>query len=108
MKRTALSAIIIGLSVLCLLYVWLRLDLIHLGYRIEQLEKEKTALERRHEDLQVHWSQLTSPESIANAASKKLGLQNPRPDQIILVTIRPKGEGDQSWPETELIQLAQK
>jgi len=108
MTRKTWSILIVGFSVLCLLYVWLRLDLVHLGYHIEQLEKEKITLERRHEDLQVHWSQLTSPESIANAASKKLGLQNPRPDQIILVTIGPKEEEGQSWPETALIQLAQK
>jgi len=106
MTRKTLSVLIIGFSILCLLYVWLRLDIIHLGYHIEQLEQEKIGLERRHEDLQVHWSQLMSPEAIAQAASKNLGLKNPQPGQIILVTRPPRKQEGQSRTETGFMQLA--
>ncbi len=78
-------------SVLCLLYVWMEIDLLRVGYNIERLEKRKAVLERRHEALRFQWSQLTSPQRIAKEATSKLGLQIPKSGQILMVSFETEG-----------------
>lgn len=83
-RRKGLPMILLG--VLCLLYVWMQIDLLRVGYDIERLEKKKATLERQHESLRFQLSQLTSPQRIAREAAKKLGLQIPKSGQIVMVT----------------------
>ena len=73
-------------AVLCLLYVWMQIDLLRVGYDIERLEKRKATLESRHEALRFQWSHLTSPQRIAKEATNKLGLQIPKSGQIVMVS----------------------
>ena len=105
LKRGGLTMIVP--AVLCLLYVWMQIDLLRVGYDIERLEKKKAVLERQHESLRYQWSQLTSPQRIAKEATKKLGLQIPKSGQIVMVTIEtdvPERKSTQNQP----LQLAQR
>ncbi len=85
----AISAAIV-MSLLLLLYVWERVDLVRLGYRIQQLQAQHTALKRQNDELNVKLSALTSPERIARVAIDGLGMRAPRPGQVVLVSLSPE------------------
>ena len=106
MKRSVLTFVLIGLGSICLFFVWLRLDLVRVGYSIERLEKRKATLAREYDALQLSWSQLTSPQRIAQEATEKLGLGTPKPGQVVMVTVEPVLPVRNSNPTTS-IQLAQ-
>ena len=80
-----------GLAVLLalLLYVWERVDVVQVGYHIEQLKSKKTALERERAELRLKVSTLTSPDRIAKAATEKLGMVPPQQGQVRLVRLEP-------------------
>lgn len=77
---------------LLLLYVWERVDIVQVGYRIEQLKIKKQALERERDELRVKVSALTSPERIARLATDKLGMIPPQQGQVKVVKLEPE------WP----------
>ena len=95
------------LGVVCLLYVWMRIDILRVGYEVDRLAKQKAKLERQHEFLQARFSQLTSPPKLAQEARKRLGLRIPKPGQIVMVTLEPKIPVEEENPETP-VQLAQR
>jgi cell division protein FtsL len=76
---------IAGAIGLLLLFVWERVDIVRVGYQIEQLKAKKTVLQREQDELRVKVSSLTAPDRIARAATDKLGLMPPQPGQVILV-----------------------
>jgi cell division protein FtsL len=76
------------LSVL-LLYVWERVDVVQVGYHIEQLKSKKVALERERDELRLRVSTLSSPDRIAKAATEKLGMFPPQQGQVRLVRLMP-------------------
>ena len=76
------------LSVL-LLYVWERVDVVQVGYHIEQLKSKKVSLERERDELRLKVSMLTSPDRIAKAATERLGMLPPQQGQVRLVRLRP-------------------
>ena len=106
-KRSGVTLVVAILGVVCLLYVWMRIDLLRVGYDIDRLEKRKAELERQHESLQFRFSQLTSPSRIAKEATQKLGLRIPKPGQIVMVTFEPKIPGKDAIPDQPM-QLAQR
>ena len=79
-----------------LLYVWQRVDLVRVGYEIQQLKVRHVALQREHHELRVKVSALSSPERIARLATEKLGMRRPKPGEVVLVNLdpaRPHGPG---------------
>jgi len=72
---------------LLLLYVWERVDIVHVGYRIEQLKSKRAVLERERDELRLKVSTLTAPERIARAATEKLGMIPPQQGQLRLVRL---------------------
>ena len=73
-----------------LAFVWERVDIVRLGYRIERLKSDKVRLERERDELQVRVSSLTSPARIAKVATEKLGMAPPRQDQVVLIRLEPE------------------
>ena len=100
LKRGGLTMIVP--AVLCLMYVWMQIDLLRVGYDIERLEKKKAVLESRHEALRFQWSQLTSPQRIAKEATNKLGLRIPQTGQIVMVSFEVDVPGRVRTPEQPL------
>ena len=100
MRRRGL--LILVPAVLCLLYVWMQIDLLRVGYDIERLEKKKAVLESQHEALRFQWSQMTSPQRIAKEATSKLGLQIPKSGQIVMVSFDADGPGQMKAPDQPL------
>ncbi len=99
--------IMTGLAVLSLvlLYVWERVDVVQVGYRIEQVKVRKLALERERDELRVKVSALTSPEKIAKLATEKLGMTPPQQGQVRLVKVEPMIP-TKVRPETGELRLA--
>lgn len=75
----------VGAIGLLLLFVWERVDIVRVGYQIEQLKARKTVLQREQDELRVKVSALTAPDRIARAAADRLGMVPPQPGQVILV-----------------------
>lgn len=86
----------LAIMALLLLYVWERVDVVQVGYRVEQLKAKKTALERERDELRLKVAMLTAPDRIARAATVKLGMTPPQHGQVRLVRLEPsipaKGE----------------
>jgi cell division protein FtsL len=87
-----------ALAVLCvlLLYVWERVDVVQVGYHIEQLKSKKVSLERERDELRLKVSTLTSPDRIAKAATEKLGMLPPQQGQVRLVRLEKSPMKDQA------------
>lgn len=69
-------------TVAALAHVWVRLQVVRLGYQISvETEKEKELLQR-HRKLQVEMALLRSPERLERLASEKLRLTMPDPQVI--------------------------
>ncbi len=83
MRTIAVGAVM----ALLLLYVWERVDLVQVGYRIQQLKAERNALAREQDELRVRIARLTSPERLARVATEQLGMIRPIPGQVILVSL---------------------
>ena len=81
-------AVLLGL---CLVFVFVRerVDMVRVGYQIERLKHDKTALERQRDELKVQFSTLSASGRIARVATKELGMSLPQQGQIILVQFRP-------------------
>lgn len=84
-------ALFIGLC-LVFLFVWERVDIVRVGYRVERLKVEKTKLERERDQLRVKVSSLSAPDRIAKVATEQLGMVPPQKGQVIMVQSRPAGE----------------
>lgn len=96
--------LIVALAVvtLLLLYVWQRVDLVRVGYDIQQLKARHNALERENLELRVKVSTLTSPERIARLASEKLNMRRPQPGEVVLVSLSPEAPTDRPAPPFEV------
>ena len=81
-------AVLLGLC-LVFVFVWERVDMIRVGYQVERLKHDKTALERQRDELRVQFSTLSASGRIARVATKELGMSLPQQGQIILVQFRP-------------------
>ena len=75
----------LGIIGMLLLFVWERVDIVRVGYRVEQLKTQKVALQREQDELRVKVSALTAPDRIAKAATEKLGMIPPQPGQVVMV-----------------------
>ncbi|MGE0642400.1 MAG: cell division protein FtsL [Nitrospira sp.] len=80
--------VLLGLA-LVFLFVWERVDMVRVGYQIERLKHEKTALERQRDELRVQFSSLSASNRIAKLATEKLGMNLPQQGQLIMVQSRP-------------------
>ena len=85
MKIGWIVILIMVLSSTFLFYVWGKVDVVRVGYELDELSKKKISLEQEHDLLQITYSQLTAPDRIAKEATKKLLMKQPDPGQVILV-----------------------
>jgi len=76
----------LGIIGMLLLFVWERVDIVRVGYRIEQLKTQKISLQREQDELRVKVSALTAPDRIAKAATEKLGMIPPQSGQVVMVS----------------------
>jgi len=73
-----------------LLYVWQHIQVIRLGYRVERLNAELSVLVQEEKELTVKIAQLKSLGRIEEIARRRLGMVDPAPSQIIIISSQKK------------------
>lgn len=86
-RRFFLSTLLLGLCLvgLALLHVWLRLQVVHLGYVLSTTSKLHSQLEQENRELKVELATLTSPDRLEAMARSRLGLVEPEKGQVVLL-----------------------
>lgn len=86
-RQISLPALFLGLSLvgLALLHVWLRLQVIQLGYVLSTTSKVQSQLGQENRELQLELATLTSPDRLEERARTRLGLREPEKDQVVIL-----------------------
>ncbi len=77
--------IIIFFTVSLMFYLWHHIDVIRAGYKIEEIKKEKKALQEEIRQLKIRRSELMRLDRVDEIAKTKLGLVKVRENEIIVV-----------------------
>lgn len=75
-----LSLCLVGLA---LLHVWLRLQVVRLGYLLSTTSKLQSQLEQENRELKVELATLSSPQRLEGTARARLGLREPEKGQVV-------------------------
>jgi cell division protein FtsL len=73
------------LVALCLVQVWLRLQVMNLGYELSAARQMQLRLTHEQRELEVELATLRSPRRIAEIARERLGMTEPRRGQVIVL-----------------------
>lgn len=81
----ALCALGFCLFILGLVHVWLRLQVVHMGYVLSTTTKLQGRLEQENRELKVELASLTSPDRLEAMARRRLGLMPPEKGQVLVL-----------------------
>ncbi|MFQ5852579.1 MAG: cell division protein FtsL [Candidatus Binatia bacterium] len=70
---------------LALLHVWLRLQVVRLGYVLSTTSKLQSQLEQENRELKLELATLSSPDHLEEMARLRLGLREPKKDQVVML-----------------------
>lgn len=86
-KRRVLAIAVLALSLIgvVLLHVWLRLQVVHMGYALATTSKLQSQLEQENRELKVELATLTAPDRLEAMARRRLGLRPPEKGQVIVL-----------------------
>ena len=73
------------LVLLCLVQVWLRLQVTHLGYDLSAARQMQLRLTHEQRELEVELATLRDPRRIGDLARRRLGMVDPRPGQVVVL-----------------------
>jgi cell division protein FtsL len=76
---------VLGLVGVALLHVWLRLQVVHMGYVLSTTSKLQNQLEQENRELKVEIATLTSPDRLEAMSRRRLGLRPPEKGQVIVL-----------------------
>lgn len=78
--------LIVTTVVFCaLFFVWSRLEVLQMGYELSRANKTYEYLVKENQCLRVEVASLKSPVRIEKIARERLGLINPKPEDILLI-----------------------
>lgn len=77
-----LALVLIGLV---LVHVWLRLQVVRLGYVLSTTSKLQTRLEQENRELKLELAKMTSPDRLEALARQRLGLVTPEKGQVVVL-----------------------
>lgn len=75
----------VALVAMALLHVWLRLQVVHLGYVLSTISKLQSQLEQENRELKVELATLTSPARLEAMARARLGMAEPQRSQVVVL-----------------------
>ena len=78
----SLSLCLVGVV---LLHVWLRLQVVRMGYALSTTSKLQSQLEQERRELTVESATLTAPDRLETMARKRVGLVTPEKGQVIVL-----------------------
>lgn len=70
---------------LALAHVWLRLQVVQLGYVLSTTSKLQGQLEQENRELKLELATLTSPDRLEELARSRLGLREPEQGQVVFL-----------------------
>jgi cell division protein FtsB len=79
-RIAALGAVLV---LLCLVQVWLRLQVVDVGFQLSAARSMLDRLDHEHRQLRAEIATLQDAASVANAARAKAGLVEPQKGQVI-------------------------
>ena len=68
-----------------LTYTWCRVQFVGKGYELSEAAQEQKRLLLLRSNLRIEVAHLKSPQRITRIAKERLGLGEPRPDQLIVI-----------------------
>ena len=74
-----------GLVLFVLAHVWLRLQVVYLGYELSTTSKLQRQLEQENRELKVELATLTSPERLEATVRSRLGMVVPATGQVVIL-----------------------
>ncbi len=86
-KRAPLAFYVVGLCLVGLVWfhVWLRLQVVRMGYVLSSTTKLHRQIEHENRELKVELATLTSPDRLEVMARRRLGLVPPEKGQVIVL-----------------------
>ena len=81
----SIALLALGLVGVALLHVWLRLQVVHMGYVLSTTSKLQNQLEQENRELKVELATLTSPDRLEAMSRRRLGLRPPEKGQVIVL-----------------------
>lgn len=79
------ATLLVMAIVLSLLFVWIRIQVIQLGYEVSRIRKETTDLREQKSRLEAEVETLKSPTRIETIAADKFGMRLPRGDEVVVI-----------------------
>jgi cell division protein FtsL len=80
-----LTVLAVGLIGLVWLHVWLRLQVVRMGYVLSTTSKLQSRLEQENRELKIELATMTSPDRLESLARRRLGLKQPEKGQVIIL-----------------------
>jgi cell division protein FtsL len=77
-----LTLVLIGLV---WVHVWLRLQVVHVGYMLSTGSKLQNRLEQENREMKIEMATMTSPDRLESLARRRLGLRPPEKGQVIVL-----------------------
>jgi len=71
------------LVALCILQVWLRLQVVDVGYQLSAARQMQLRLEQQRRELEVELAMLRDKTHLAELATKRLGMKEPDKGQVV-------------------------
>jgi cell division protein FtsL len=84
-RRLIVSIAALALVALVLVHVWLRLQVVHMGYALSSTARLQAQLEQEQRELKVELTSLSTPERLQAMARQRLGLASPEKGQVIVL-----------------------
>lgn len=75
----------LGLIGVVLVHVWLRLQVVRMGYVLSTTSKLRARLEQENRELKVELATILSPDRLEELARQRLGLAAPEKGQVIVL-----------------------
>lgn len=85
--RQALTLLAV-VTLMALLFVWTRIQVIQLGYEVSRIRKETTDLMRQRDRLEADIAELKSPDRLSRVASERFGMRLPMGDEVVILRRR--------------------
>ena len=79
------ALLVLGLIGAVLVHVWLRLQVVRMGYVLSTTSKLQSRLEQENRELKVELATMTSPDRLEALARRRLGLVSPEKGQVVVL-----------------------
>jgi cell division protein FtsL len=84
-RHVGVGLLIVVLLGVVLVHVWLRLQVVHMGYVLSTASKLQSRLEQENRELKVELATLTTRDRVDQMARRRLGLMPPQKGQVIVL-----------------------